>query len=468
MLSGTFNKTLFAGLTLALVAVFILPYLLVVIVFMIFLVLAYQSKRSFVLSSIIIALLVFTRTEFQDLRNIITGLSLVTLFFLFFKEYALNFRRYPRLPAEYKLLILFLILTVSFSTLANGISALSSFVLTRMLIFFALCYALFSFGNKNIYRYINSLIIAQLIIGISILYDFIKGGLSFFLKNGVLARFTGIHDNPNFIGLIAIITTCYLIALLFSEKIKYKKIRMLFSFLLLINALIILITDSRAAIISILISSSIIIYLLNKKILKRLIFIFTGIFILLLFLPYVQEFLLLLLRSDEINAREYFWSSGIEMFQDHWLWGVGPERFPDHFYTYLPSFAKTMFTEIGAFDIGKIPSPHNYFLLMSSENGIAGLISSFLIFGIYFNIVIKNLKMSKMIDKEYYIISVALLGIGIGTFIRAFFEVSGVFSYGYILQDLPFWLSYTILFILYAKLKEVRMLEGNIENGAYN
>jgi O-antigen ligase len=468
MLSGTFNKTLFAGLALALVAVFILPYLLVVIVFMIFLVLAYQSKRSFVLSSIIIALLVFTRTEFQDLRNIVTGLSLVILFFLFFKEYALNFQRYPRLPAEYKLLILFLILTVSFSTLANGISALSSFVLTRMLIFFALCYSLFSFGNKNIYRYINSLIIAQLIIGISILYDFIKGGLSFFLKNGVLARFTGIHDNPNFIGLIAIITTCYLIALLFSEKIKYKKIRMLISFLLLINALIILITDSRAAIISILISSSIIIYLLNKKILKRLIFIFTGIFILLLFFPYVQEFLLLLFRSDEINAREYFWSSGIEMFQDHWLWGVGPERFPDHFYTYLPSFAKTMFTEIGAFDIGKIPSPHNYFLLMSSENGIAGLISSFLIFGIYFNIVIKNLKMSKMIDKEYYIISVALLGIGIGTFIRAFFEVSGVFSYGYILQDLPFWLSYTILFILYAKLKEVRMLEGNIENGAYN
>jgi O-antigen ligase len=467
MLADTFNRTFIVGLALSLIAVFIMPYLLAAIVLVLFIGIVFRSDKPFLISSIIIALLVFTRTEFQDFRNIVTGLSLVTLFFLFFKEYGFEFHVYPDLPIEYKTLVFVLIFTVFFSTFANGMSAVSSFAFIRTLVFFALCYILYGFGKGNIYRYINSLIIAQLIIAVSIIYDFIKGGLSFILKSGALARFTGIHDNPNFIGLIAIITTCYLVALLFSERIKYKKNRVLLSILLIINAIIILITDSRAAILSIIISSFIIIFLLNKKIFKKLIVLSVALFAILLLLPYVQDFLILLLRSDEINTREYFWSSGMEMFRDHWLFGVGAERFPYHFYSYLPSYAKTMFTELGAFDIGKIPSPHNYFLLMSSENGIFGLFSSFLIFGIYFYIVIKNLKMSKMIDREQYIISAALFGVGIGTFIRAFFEVSGVLSYGYILQDLPFWLSFTVLFLSYTRLKEVKLLGGNIENGVY-
>src|ERR1017187_10308854 len=176
MLADTFNRTFIIGLALSLLAVFILPYLLAAIIFILFLGIVYRSDRSFLISSIIIALLVFTRTEFQDLRNIVTGLSLVSLFFLFFKEYGFEFHIYPELPIEYKTLDIVLIFTVFLSTLANGMSAVSLFAFVRTLVFFTLCYILYGFGKGNIYLYINSLILAQLIIAISIIYDFINGG----------------------------------------------------------------------------------------------------------------------------------------------------------------------------------------------------------------------------------------------------------------------------------------------------
>jgi O-antigen ligase len=301
--------------------------------------------------------------------------------------------------------------------------------------------------------YISILLAAEMIIGLSILYDFMRGGFSFFLKNGILARFTGIYDNPNFVGLTTLITTCLIIALFFIEQFNNTKKRILLIVLLLNNFGILLITDSRAAIITVLISSFIMLYLLNKRMLLKVSLSIMIIFLILLFIPIIQDFILILLRPREFTAREYLWNSGIEMFKDHFISGVGPEQFPKFFYTYLSNSALILFEETGALSFGKIPSPHNYFLLMGAENGILGLITSFSIFILFFYLAYRTLKLAKNADMQYYIFAVAVMAIGIGTFLRAFFEISGIMYYGYISRDLPFWIVFIILIFVYQRVK---------------
>jgi O-antigen ligase len=184
-----------------------------------------------------------------------------------------------------------------------------------------------------------------------------------------------------------------------------------------------------------------------------------SIFIILLLIPTVNDFILILLRPAEFSLREYFWNSGIEMFRDNFFSGVGPEMFASKFYNYLPSDGFTLFENIGAMAYGKIHSPHNYFLSMAAENGIFGLLTAAAIFILFFYLAFKAIKMAQHIDTDYYIISVAIAGIGIGLFIRAFFEINGILYYGYISRDLPFWIIFIILIYIY---KDLRVKSKNI------
>ena len=59
---------------------------------------------------------------------------------------------------------------------------------------------------------------------------------------------------------------------------------------------------------------------------------------------------------------------------------------------------------------------------------------------------------------KYFIISTAITGIGIGMFFRAFIEVTGILSYGYLTLDLPFWLVFIILISIYQKFNYEKIL----------
>jgi hypothetical protein len=61
------------------------------------------------------------------------------------------------------------------------------------------------------------------------------------------------------------------------------------------------------------------------------------------------------------------------------------------------------------------------------------------------------MRFSKRNNKHYFILSVAIFGIGIGFFVRSFVEVTGFLYYGYITTDLPFWLIFGILISIYQK-----------------
>jgi O-antigen ligase len=98
------------------------------------------------------------------------------------------------------------------------------------------------------------------------------------------------------------------------------------------------------------------------------------------------------------------------------------------------------------------PSPHNLFLHYWSENGIIGFLLSISLFLLFFYYSFKTIKLSKEKNKEYYIVTLAITGIGIGLLFRAFFEVTGLLYYGFITTDLPFWLVFGILIYIYQKL----------------
>lgn len=60
--------------------------------------------------------------------------------------------------------------------------------------------------------------------------------------------------------------------------------------------------------------------------------------------------------------------------------------------------------------------------------------------------------MSKGMNKDYYVLSIAITGVGVGLLIRTFIEISGLLTYGYITRDLPFWLLFVILIKIYMEL----------------
>ena len=454
MLSFKFNHIIFFLLCILFITFFLNNLAFLILAILILLLITFY-KKNFILVATILSFLVLTRNEFEGLRDVITFGSTLLLFIIFFQKYGLKLQEYPRLPREIYYFLVLVFFTLFISTVLSSDVSVSLKASLRLTIFLLICYILFSFieNKKIVLLYISVLLFAEMIIGLSILYDFMRGGFSFFLKNGILARFTGVYDNPNFVGLTTLVTTCLIIALFFLEQFNSTKKRILLVALLINNFGILLITDSRAAIITVLISSFIMLYLLNKRMLLKVSLSIVIVFSILLFIPIIQDFILILLRPREFSAREYLWNSGIEMFKDHYISGVGPEQFPKFFYTYLSHSALILFEETGALSFGKIPSPHNYFLLMGAENGILGLITSISIFIVFFYLAYRTLKLAKKVDRDYYVLGVAIMAIGVGTFLRAFFEISGIMYYGYISRDLPFWIVFIILIFIFYRVK---------------
>ena len=432
------------------------PYLMLILIIALFLVL-YKTK--FILLFVIVVFIAFTSFAFNEARAVVNILAVSSLLYLFLKKFGLQISEYPKIPPKMIYFFIFLFVTFIISTLGSASVAVSSFTVLRTAIFFVICYLFFSLieNKETIYIYIFGIIAAEILIGSSVLFDFIKAGFGFHLNNGVLARYAGIYDNPNVVGLTACMATSFILVLFFIERFSSRKYKLIFSFLLFLNALVFIITDSRAATIALIISSSFILYILNRKLLKRLTVSVLIVIIILFLIPIVQEAFLILLRLSDANSRNDIWMSGLQVFKHHMIFGIGPGMYPNFAFTNFSSHGMLMLKLKGELFHGR-PSPHNFFLLMACENGILGLVFAISIFSLFFYYAYKCLKGYKNLDKEIYILTVAIFGIGLGAFERAFFEVSGIMAYGYLTQDLPFWLAFFISIFNYQKLKKRNIL----------
>ncbi len=441
-------------ISLVLILLFTLNYLLFLPVVLLVLLIFYQSRNDLLVLGIIISFVVLTDTVVGDIRIIITIFFTILLVVLFVKRYGLEINQFPKVPKESAVVII--IIFISFAVTAfHSNSTASLEALSRFFIFLLICYLIYSFidSKEMVIKYILSIIIAGLVTSFSLYFDFIKGGFELFLISGFLARYTGIYGNPNFIGLLFVIITILTVAAFLSDLFKTKGQRLFLYFVLINNFIIFLITGSRAAIISLILGISFVLIVLKGKIFIKLILTICTSLMVLFQIPFTHNFLLLFLKLQDTKARDDLWYSGMEMFKKNFIFGVGPDEFPNHFYTFFPSNTLYKFIEAGALDLGKRPSPHNFFIFMAAENGIIGLISSILLFIVFFYLAFKTMIISKNINKNTYILSIAIIGIGIAVIFRCFFEVGGILSYGYLSRDLPFWLIFIILSYVYKIMK---------------
>jgi O-antigen ligase len=347
-------------------------------------------------------------------------------------------------PLEIKVLIYFIIFAVLLSAIISGLQPDSIWALFRTIIFFFICYMLFIFFDSfELYKlFFSSIIISAILIALSIYYEMFNTGFTMYVVQGVLARYSGIYGNPNYAGSLLAISLIILIAGFFFTDWYNRTLRIVAVFITFFNGFALMITNSRSAIIGILLALLFIFYQVNKKKFLKILLILFFLFLLVLFIPSINEYWNFFIRLQTVEERSFHWQVGWEIMTRNLPFGIGPELYPLKVFSYTPSDAINFYlvdTSIFKFH------PHNYFLLMIGENGINGAIFSIAIFFVFFKLSLVSIAKYKTLDLTKLLVSVICCAVGILIFIRAFFEVDGVFSYGYITRDIPFWLFFIII-----------------------
>lgn len=411
---------------------------------------SFMDEKLFVLLSLV-AFISIVGGEVQKYRDFFTIFALIMLTLYFLKRFGSEVNNFPKPPIVVNWLATILLGTIFISSIISGLQSESLNALLRASIFFLICYFYYAFlaseeYKNHIYYLLFGLFFSSLILSASVYYDFARSGFTLFIFDILITRWAGSFGNPNSLALVISINIIFLIVLFNSNKISYK-IKILILPLLLFNYLIILfLTNSRAAILGLIIAILFLFYHLQKRIFLYLLSVILLFFVAYLFIPFIQELVDTYLRLETVSQREYFWKAGLDIMRDYPIFGVGPEKYPKYFYSYIPTSASYFFN---LYIILQKPHPHNYSLWLITENGILGWLSSFAIFCFYFYMAGKLILWSKVYRDENYLFAVGLFSVGLLVFIRSFFEVEGVFSYGFISRDLPFWVSYIILAYLY-------------------
>jgi O-antigen ligase len=442
---------LILSLVLAVIYALILPKYLIFFLTFIFLIILYQFKEEFILSATIILFLVLTGHEFEKVRSIVNFSLILVMTLVFLKKYGLNFQSYPRVPTQLVYFIVFLLLTLLLSS-SLSIDPFSAYLSTlRSIVFFLVCYFYYSLirNNSTIDKYLIAFFLGVVVIGASVLIDISKTGFTLFLVGGTLNRQGGIYENPNYVGLLLLITIPINIALFFRKFRYYYSFKFGLIVILLLSIILLFVSNSRSSILATLLASSITIAFINKKIFFRFISILILSLAILLLFNEVQDFLALYFRLERAGNREYFWSAGLDIILSHPYFGVGPELFDRYFFSYMPSIVNNLY-ESSIWSVGR-PHPHNFFLLFAAENGVLGFVCAVYFFILFFYFSIKTAALVKNNSVDNYLIIVSTIGIGVGILFRAFFEVTGIITYGFITRDLPLWILFVITIHVYMK-----------------
>lgn len=408
-------------------------------------------QNGFILVSLVLVyFLSFTGSQLVSNRSLLNIFALLLLSFLFIKKYGIDFYHYPKLPAGIYFIVSIAIIATTLSALVNGLQLNSIEAIVRLFIFFLLCYILYSFiENKNqMFYLLNTLFVIFLIVSGGVYFEIFNSGFALFGKTGLFARYSGFYESPNYIGVVVMITSSYIAILFFKNSLinKYYKFFLIFIFINVIAISILI--NSRASLLGLLISLSVILFFINKNLLLKYLIICCGLIIVALQVPEIKELIDLFLRLETIVERENLWSAGISMYSDFPIFGVGPDMFASHFFSYLPSSGYVITQSVL---LGGKPHPHNFFLFLANENGVLGILLGITLFGLFFYYSFSAIKLTKNIDNDYYLLSVANLGIAAGFFIRTFSDAEGILSYGYITRDLPFWLIFIFSVFIYQK-----------------
>ncbi len=446
------NKNYFFIITLGLSVLFsFFSFNPIVIVALISIGIFYNKK--IILSIIIITYLSFTSEFFENVRVYITLFSSVYLLYIFLKEYGVQLKKFPKLPIEIIIFLALLFFTLLISTIFSQNIGVSSIAFLRLLLFLLISYIFYSLLNdeRNIKVYIISLIIVVIILGIPMLIDLYSLGLKNYFMRILLADKFDLTTSRGYTKLtILFISISFITSMLFMKGFNKLSYKLGLIVLLSFNIIILVLANSRGGIFAGILSISFILFMLKRSLFIKSFFGVVGLAVLLVIIvPEINEAVNLYLRWETISDREVYWQMGVDIINDHPIFGIGPDMFDKTFFNYAPSNTVNYFRS-DILQIGK-PHPHNFFLYFMSENGLLGLVTSISFFVLFFYFAFKTIGLTQNFNRDYYILSIAITGIGIGLFFRSFIEISGYLLYGYITTDLPFWLIFGILISIHQK-----------------
>ena len=462
-------KIFFTSLSLALLALIILPYLwetFIVIALILFLL---GFGKDYLVPIIIFLFLTLSGDINESLRNIINALNVFLLFYLFLKEYGFNFPKYPKIPNTILLLISFVVFSLLMSTLLSTKLYISLNEIGRQIIFFIIVFFLYSFikDKKEIHLYLSAMLLSSFIIVASILIEFFKTNTMLYaLETTGYVTLGGFFNNNASVAGLFVATIPITLMFYFYPELNKRKFKFWILTFLIFQIVGLLLTNSRAAIAGTFIAVLFCLFYLKRSTFNKILLTILIIIPFLFLLPGFELALEHYFRVNRIfeNTRYILWDMSFKMFKDNPIWGVGPGMFKYYMYPYLN-------VPLGSWSEGQIyylythaplGTVHSFLLMKLSELGIIGFTSGIFLIFLYLRIGFRNIKNAKLYDKEFYIFSIAAVGIGLGLFYRSLFESTGILTNGWITRDLPFWLIFSIMIFIYLKTPDgVKKLNEN-------
>lgn len=420
------------------------------LILIIFLIIIY--KEPFILSFVIITLLVFPSDLGTTFRTIIQIADYFLLLYLFFKEYGFEFKRYPAVPKIIIYLISILYLSMFISVIFSNYFYIGMEFIFRTTFFFVLIYLFYALigTQQKIRLTLNVIAISGFILINGIIIDFLlKGRNLSYLFQPIRDVSYGIYGNINITGSYAIIIFPMIITAFYIFSSRLMKIIVFFSALLVIVNVLLL--ASRAALAGIILGSGIILFYLNKKIFNYFVsIIIVVVLVYLIFTPFGPSFDYALRLHGGLSEHDKYWELAIDMFDSNPLHGIGLGAYPSEEFNYIPVLLDS-FVGQGMIAIHNLTEnsrsndSHNFYLVMATDMGIPGLIFAFSLLFVFYKILYQVYQKYSKVNKEIKLILILILAVGINLTLRGLVESAGLFYYGSISTDLPFWLFFVIL-----------------------
>jgi len=463
-------RELFSGRSVALGLLFALllsPFqnfieFLIIPIFIIFLL--FFDKTDLILFLIISSFLVFSRSIGSDFRDLLQYFNLTFLGIMFIIRNLHEEIKLPRLSKELvQFLVFYFSALIIASIFANKMFAGWQHIL-RQIIFFGIIYILYSLigSLKTVIYFVTSILIAALFHTFLTLYalyqqnfDIMAFGSEYFLSLS-----SDLMTNKNTIGIYIIYALIFNLTLFIYLKNVWLKFSSILITLLLTFGLFLI--NSRAVILALIVAGLYLLYSYRRKVFYYSLIILASC-IALLFIPPFDELVSFYFRvEDLLGQRDIIIKSSWSLIENEWLLGTGPGGTKELLYKYIPFMLGTP-EELWIrhhFNQIEYGHAHNYFLFMLSDLGVLGLLSAgFLIFA-FLRIGNRVRRYYSDKDKIIFSLTMAILSLGIGMFVRGLFEWGGILGYGMINTDLPFWISFAIL--IYFDRKRIETADRDI------
>lgn len=475
LFENTINKiTIFLIVFLSvLIAVLSINYLLYGIAALTIGILVFVYGERILIGLMIISLFILVSDLGSTLRLYVQLFNFLLLGILFLKRYGFNFSEYPGLPKSVTYFLLFYYSSMIISTIFSDHIFAGVEMITRQSIFFIIAYIFFSLikDQEYIRVYLIALVITSFILAFSSIFQFAEGGfriLDFVL--GVRLRVSSIISNTDTTTAFFILTLPLTLTFLFDRNFKDKKPLFLsVSFVILFGLFLIM---SRSAILALIFSLLFILYYLYRKWFKKSILTIAILLTLFIVVGPLNDIMSIIFRIQEgLSQRDHLWNLAFNILRDNWFLGIGPGAYRYEEFNYMPvllnSWIGNYMVSLNIATSGANAS-HSIYLSFFTDMGIPGIITIFYLMILCFVIARRTIKKSMAGKREVYLIVLSISAVLCSMFIRDIFDSIGILTYGYITNDLPFWLLFGILIYYYQKPEEYFLEKDKIIGASKN